>query len=90
MSAESNESPPNFRHSICVEVTTAGIMRYRDDEKEVAPHALVHGMIMKAESWVKGPDPRAVVDEVLKTVPIPWVKEVKQKACKMEYSWNTT
>jgi len=45
-----------------------------DDVKEVAVPALVHRMIMKAESWVKGTDPQAVVDEVLKTVPVPRVK----------------
>ncbi len=45
-----------------------------DDVKEVAAPALVHRMIMKAESWVKGTDPQAVVDEVLKTVPVPTVK----------------
>ncbi len=45
-----------------------------DDVKEVAGSALVHRMIMKAESWVKGTDPKAVVDEVLKTVPVPRVK----------------
>jgi MoxR-like ATPase len=46
-----------------------------DDVKEVAGSALVHRMIMKSESWVKGTDPRAVVDEVLKTVPVPRVKQ---------------
>jgi len=45
-----------------------------DDVKEVAAPALVHRMIMKAESWVKGTDPRQVVDEVLKSVPVPRVK----------------
>ncbi len=45
-----------------------------DDVKEVTAPALVHRMIMKAESWVKGTDPKAVVDEVLKTVPVPRVK----------------
>ncbi len=45
-----------------------------DDVKEVAAPALVHRMIMKAESWVKGTDPKAVVDEVLKAVPVPRVK----------------
>ena len=46
-----------------------------DDVKEVAAPALVHRMIMKAESWVKGTDPRAVVEDVLKTVPVPRVKQ---------------
>ncbi len=45
-----------------------------DDVKEVAAPALIHRMIMKAESWVKGTDPRAVLDEVLRTVPVPRVK----------------
>ncbi len=42
-----------------------------DDVKEVVVPALIHRMIMKAESWVKGTDPKAVVDEVMKTVPVP-------------------
>jgi MoxR-like ATPase len=46
-----------------------------DDVKDVATSALVHRMIMKAESWVKGTDPRSVVDEVLKTIPVPRVKQ---------------
>lgn len=46
-----------------------------DDVKEVTAPALVHRMIMKAESWVKGTDPRQVVDEVLKSVPVPRVKQ---------------
>jgi MoxR-like ATPase len=45
-----------------------------DDVKEVAAPALVHRMIMKAESWVKGVDPRLVVDEILKSVPVPKAK----------------
>ncbi|TMI47284.1 MoxR family ATPase, partial [Candidatus Bathyarchaeota archaeon] len=45
-----------------------------DDVKEVAAPALVHRMIMKAESWVKGVDPRQMVDEILKTIPVPKVK----------------
>lgn len=45
-----------------------------DDVKEVAAPALVHRMIMKTESWVKGTNPRQVVDEVLKSVPVPRVK----------------
>jgi len=39
--------------------------------KEVSGPALAHRMIMKAESWVKGVDPRGVVDEILKTIPVP-------------------
>jgi MoxR-like ATPase len=45
-----------------------------DDVKEVAASALVHRMIMKAESWVKGVDPRLVIDEILKAVPVPKAK----------------
>jgi MoxR-like ATPase len=45
-----------------------------DDVKEVAAPALVHRMIMKAESWVKGVDPRLVVDEILKAIPVPKAK----------------
>ena len=45
-----------------------------DDVKEVAAPALVHRMIMKAESWVKGVDPRLVVNEILKIVPVPKAK----------------
>jgi len=45
-----------------------------DDVKEVAGPALIHRMIMKAESWVKGVNPRVVVDEILKTVPVPKAK----------------
>ena len=45
-----------------------------DDVKEVTGPALVHRMIMKSESWVKGTEPRSVVDEVLKSVPVPRVK----------------
>ncbi len=45
-----------------------------DDVKDVAAPALLHRMIMKAESWVKGVDPRLVVDEILKAVPVPKAK----------------
>jgi MoxR-like ATPase len=45
-----------------------------DDVKDVAAPALVHRMIMKAESWVKGADPRLVIDEILKVVPVPKAK----------------
>ncbi len=45
-----------------------------DDVKEVSASALVHRMIMKAESWVKGVNPRVVVDEILKAVPVPKAK----------------
>jgi MoxR-like ATPase len=45
-----------------------------DDVKEVAAPALAHRMIMKAESWVKGVDPRVIIDDILRTVPVPKVK----------------
>jgi MoxR-like ATPase len=45
-----------------------------DDVKEVCAPALAHRMIMKAESWVKGVDPRGVVAEILKTIPVPKTK----------------
>ncbi len=45
-----------------------------DDVKAVAASALVHRMIMRAESWVKGLEPGQVVDEILKTIPVPKVK----------------
>jgi MoxR-like ATPase len=45
-----------------------------DDVKEVIGVALVHRLIMKAESWVKGTNPRQVLDEILKTIPVPRVK----------------
>ncbi len=45
-----------------------------DDVKEVAAPALVHRMIMKAESWVKGVDPRQSIDEILKSIPVPKAK----------------
>ena len=42
-----------------------------DDVKEIVGVALAHRLIMKAESWVKGTNPRQVVDEILKTIPVP-------------------
>jgi MoxR-like ATPase len=45
-----------------------------DDVKEVAAPALVHRMIMKAESWVKGVDPHQIIDDILKSVPVPRAK----------------
>ncbi len=45
-----------------------------DDVKEVAAPALVHRLIMKAESWVKGTSPNQVLDDILKTIPVPKVK----------------
>ena len=45
-----------------------------DDVKEVAAPALVHRLIMKAESWVKGTNPNQVLDDILKTIPVPRMK----------------
>ncbi len=45
-----------------------------DDVKEVVDPALAHRMIMKAESWVKGTNPTQVIDDILKTIPVPRVK----------------
>jgi MoxR-like ATPase len=45
-----------------------------DDVKEVAAPALVHRIIMKTESWVRGLDPHQVVDDILKGIPVPKAK----------------
>jgi MoxR-like ATPase len=45
-----------------------------DDVKEATAPALVHRLIMKAESWVKGTNPNQVLDDILKTIPVPKVK----------------
>lgn len=45
-----------------------------DDIKEVAVPALVHRLIMKSESWVKGTNPNQVLEDILKTIPVPRVK----------------
>lgn len=45
-----------------------------DDVKEVAVPALAHRLIMKAESWVKGTNPNQVLEDILKTIPVPRVK----------------
>lgn len=45
-----------------------------DDVKVVAEPALVHRMIMKAESWVRGVNPSLVIDDILKAVPVPKTK----------------
>lgn len=45
-----------------------------DDVKEVVAPALAHRMIMKAESWVKGTNPSQVIDDILRTIPVPRVK----------------
>ncbi len=45
-----------------------------DDVKEVVAPALVHRMIVKAESWVKGTNPNQILSEIMKTIPVPRVK----------------
>ena len=45
-----------------------------DDVKEVAGSALAHRLIMKAESWVKGTNPNQVLEDLLKTIPVPRLK----------------
>ena len=44
-----------------------------DDVKEVVEVALVHRLIMKGESWVKGTSPSQVLTEILRTIPVPKV-----------------
>jgi MoxR-like ATPase len=45
-----------------------------DDVKEVVAHALVHRLIMKSESWIKGTNPNQVLEEILRSIPVPKVK----------------
>lgn len=45
-----------------------------DDVKEIVGPALAHRMLMKAESWVKGTSPAQVIDDILRTIPVPKVK----------------
>src|SRR5437773_8371414 len=45
-----------------------------DDVKEVIAPALVHRLIMKTESWIKGTNPNMIIDEIVKTIPVPRVK----------------
>jgi MoxR-like ATPase len=45
-----------------------------DDVKEVMADALVHRLIMKTESWAKGVSPYQILDEIVKTIPVPKVK----------------
>jgi MoxR-like ATPase len=44
-----------------------------DDVKYVAVPALNHRLILKAEGWMKGRRPEAVIEEVLQSVPVPKV-----------------
>ena len=45
-----------------------------DDVKFIAVEALGHRIIPKAESWVRGFDPKSIVDEVLRKVAVPRVE----------------
>jgi MoxR-like ATPase len=45
-----------------------------DDIKQVVTPALVHRLIMKTESWVKGTNPNLIIDEIVKTIPVPKMK----------------
>lgn len=45
-----------------------------DDVKEAVGPALVHRLIMKAESWVKGTNPFQVLDDIVKGIPVPKAK----------------
>jgi MoxR-like ATPase len=45
-----------------------------DDIKEVVVPALAHRLIMKAESWIKGTSPNQVLEEILKSTPVPKAK----------------
>jgi MoxR-like ATPase len=45
-----------------------------DDVKELATPALAHRLIMKAESWVRGTNPSQVIEDIIKTIPVPRVK----------------
>jgi len=45
-----------------------------DDVKEVVAPALVHRLIMKTESWIKGTNPSQLLEEILKTIPVPRAK----------------
>src|SRR5437762_4656110 len=45
-----------------------------DDVKEVIAPALVHRLIMKTESWIKGTNPNMIIDEIVKTIPVPRAK----------------
>jgi MoxR-like ATPase len=45
-----------------------------DDVKEVAGPALIHRLIMKAESWAKGTTANQAMEEIIKTIPVPRLK----------------
>jgi MoxR-like ATPase len=45
-----------------------------DDVKEAVGPALAHRLIMKAESWAKGTNPAQILDDIVKTIPVPKTK----------------
>ncbi len=45
-----------------------------DDVKMIATEALSHRIIPKAESWVRGFDPKMIIDEIMGKVPVPRVR----------------
>jgi MoxR-like ATPase len=45
-----------------------------DDVKEAVAPALVHRLIMKAESWVKGTNPNQIIEDIVRTIPVPRLK----------------
>jgi MoxR-like ATPase len=44
-----------------------------DDVKSIAVPALCHRLILKAEGWMKGNRPESIIEEILKSVPVPKV-----------------
>jgi MoxR-like ATPase len=44
-----------------------------DDVKAIAVPALSHRLILKAEGWMRGKRPESVIEDVLKSVPVPKV-----------------
>jgi MoxR-like ATPase len=44
-----------------------------DDIKEVAVPALAHRLILAADPWIRGVKPQAVVESILRDVPVPKV-----------------
>jgi MoxR-like ATPase len=44
-----------------------------DDVKEVAVPALAHRLILAADPWIRGVKPQAVVESIMKEVPVPKV-----------------
>src|SRR5436853_7255383 len=57
-----------FKHSRARAVFPGRDYVIPDDVKEVAAPALVHPLVMKAESWVKGANASQVLQELLKAI----------------------